>query len=114
MEDREAGQQRAVLAGIALAALAGLFSFPSGHSTNAAVAVGLAVFVLWPISRPQARIAELTVAIACAIVVGFSRVAGGVHWPSDVVGGLLLAVGVLCTAIAFRPSGSPPGDRGSP
>jgi undecaprenyl-diphosphatase len=90
------------------------FSFPSGHTTNAAVAAGLAVIVLWPISRPPTRAAVLAVAMAYAVSVGFSRAAGGVHWPSDVLGGLLLASGVLCMAIAVRPDDPPRGDGVSP
>jgi undecaprenyl-diphosphatase len=79
------------------------FSFPSGHTTNSAITAGLAVIVLWSWSRPPARVAVLVVSILYAAGVGFSRVAGGVHWPSDVPGGLLLAAGLLCVAMAIRP-----------
>jgi undecaprenyl-diphosphatase len=76
------------------------FSFPSGHAANSAIAAGLAVIVLWPMSRRLARAALLFTALAYALVVGLSRVAGGVHWPSDVVAGLLLAASVLLAASA--------------
>ena len=89
------------------------FSFPSGHTTNAAIAVGLAVIVLWSISRPLVRAAVVIVTTAYAGGVGFSRVAGAVHWPSDVLGGLLLAVGVLSAAMAVRPGRAEAGPQRS-
>jgi membrane-associated phospholipid phosphatase len=86
-------------------------SFPSGHTTNATIAVGLAVIVLWSISRPRVRAVVLVITIAYAGGVGFSRIAGGVHWPSDVLGGFLLAVGILSAAMAVRPGGAGAGQR---
>jgi membrane-associated phospholipid phosphatase len=76
------------------------FAFPSGHATNTTLAAALVVVVFWPRLRTAGRCALLAASAACAVAVGFSRVVGGVHWPSDVIGGLLLAGGLLCVVAA--------------
>jgi membrane-associated phospholipid phosphatase len=68
-------------------------SFPSGHT--AAVFTLAAVLVLWSRVRVSAKIAIMLL----ATLVGISRIAVGVHWPMDVLGGAvagwLAAVGAL-------------------
>lgn len=57
-------------------------SFPSGHSVTAAVFFGVLVY--------HSRWIELRMLwILLAILVGFSRIAVGVHWPVDVAFGLM-------------------------
>lgn len=68
-------------------------SFPSGHATQSAAFYGsamlLALIVLPTRGRAVRAIAvTLVVLLACAI--GFSRVYLGVHYPTDVAGGLVL------------------------
>jgi undecaprenyl-diphosphatase len=60
------------------------FSFPSGHATasmSVALAYGLALPVL---AGPL---------LILALLVGFSRVRLGVHYPSDVLAGQMIALG---------------------
>jgi undecaprenyl-diphosphatase len=85
-----------------------LASYPSGHTTNATLTVGLALLVGWPLLGRRGRIIAATAAAIYAFAVGFSRVAGGVHWPSDVVGGWLLGVGIVATVAGLRPERKSP------
>jgi membrane-associated phospholipid phosphatase len=61
-------------------------SFPSGHTT-AAASLGVALLLVAP---PAHRLAAALAAIAYTAVVGFSVVILGWHYPSDVLGGLLV------------------------
>ena len=72
---------------------AGWFSFPSGHATMAPLVFGLGVLI-WsaPWSRGL-RIALLLAAAVFSLLIALSRVYLGVHWPSDVLAGLLLGAG---------------------
>ena len=71
--------------------------FPSGHMTGAASFAVLAIYFAikerW--NRPT-RVALMAVVVAMAILVGTARVVLHAHWPSDVLGGLLL--GSSCAA----------------
>jgi len=79
---------------------AGWYSYPSGHSMLAPIIFGLGIIVWaapWP--SPALRRAALALAALLALGIGFSRVYVGVHYPSDVVGGLLL--GTAWSALAL-------------
>jgi undecaprenyl-diphosphatase len=66
-------------------------SFPSGHSTLAAATfLTLATVIASLEPRRSTKALTYVVAIALTIMVGFSRVYLGVHWPSDVLGGWFL------------------------
>ncbi len=80
-------------------ALDGL-SFPSGHVTNAAAATALLVLLLWPAAPGWRR--ALLVGCAAALVAGtmLDRVLLGAHYPSDVLGGLVLGLGMVAAAYA--------------
>lgn len=59
-------------------------SFPSGHTlamASFATATALVAGRLWP----TARVPSLVLALAWVLLVGFSRLVLGVHWPTDVV-----------------------------
>ena len=57
-------------------------SFPSGHTTTIFVLAGLCCLQRW-----DNRLKYF--ALIIAILVGLSRIACGVHWPVDVLGGIL-------------------------
>ncbi len=71
------------------------YAFPSGHTTLLATFTG----VLWSGHRKAALWVGAT-----TILVGISRIIVGVHWPIDILGGLLIGVtvGVLVYCIADR------------
>jgi undecaprenyl-diphosphatase len=72
---------------------AGWFSFPSGHATMAPLVFGLGVLI-WSAPWPRGtRVALLLLATLMSLLIAFSRVYLGVHWPTDVLGGLLLGTG---------------------
>lgn len=73
------------------------FSFPSGHS-SAAFAFFLVLGVLAGREQPaRLRLTWLIVACIPPLMIACSRVYLGVHWPTDIIGGALLA-STLCAA----------------
>ncbi|MCE7001075.1 phosphatase PAP2 family protein [Saccharothrix sp. S26] len=66
------------------------WSFPSGHTLGATVTYGVLLLVFASVRRARRAVTALVVAIV--LVVGFTRVALGVHYATDVLGGLLLGV----------------------
>jgi undecaprenyl-diphosphatase len=69
---------------------AGWYSFPSGHATLAPLVFGLGVLI-WAAPWPaRTRRALLVAAGLLSVLIGYSRVYLGNHWPSDAAGGLLL------------------------
>ena len=66
------------------------YSLPSGHATYAAMVVG----ALWPLMGRRGRLSLMLY----ATLVGWSRIAAGMHFPADVLAGWTL--GWSCTALA--------------
>jgi undecaprenyl-diphosphatase len=90
------------------------FGFPSSHAANVTAAtlfLGL-IYRRW----------MLYVGLALAGLVSLSRIYTGVHWPSDVLGGMVIGAGLAGLAyLAFKrlahkhlnaPAPSAPGGRG--
>ena len=72
-------------------------SFPSGHAANSAIVyLTIAVLLMRVERRPETKLYILFVAITITILIGMSRVALGVHWPSDVLGGWLFGTSWAC------------------
>lgn len=82
------------------------FSFPSGHVVRA---VALLAVIAWILAPPRLRF-RLAVAagVIGAVVMGYARVALGVHWPTDALGGALAGLawfGITTWAVAPRSPG---------
>lgn len=81
-------------------------SFPSGHTAAAVCLYGaIAIITVSTSRRTWLRAAAVLVAVLAPCCVGFARLYRGMHYPSDVAGGALLAVCWLVTAwlIVLRP-----------
>jgi undecaprenyl-diphosphatase len=75
----------------------GGYAFPSGHATAAAAMCCALAFYMGSGRSLKARVWIWTAAGAIAFIVGLTRVYLGVHWPTDVIGGL--ALGAFWTLI---------------
>jgi membrane-associated phospholipid phosphatase len=65
---------------------AGKYSFPSGHTSTA-----FATATALTLSTKKWYVAVPSYAYACAV--GYSRMRLGVHFPSDVLGGMIVGIG---------------------
>jgi undecaprenyl-diphosphatase len=94
------------------------FSFPSGHVTHAFVFYGFLFYLAPRLVITPARCVVLRVGLALLILLTIvSRLYLGVHWPSDVLGSLVLGSVLVALAVAWynrswRPHNNPT-DKGS-
>lgn len=70
-------------------------AFPSGHTQAATVGCGILVLVFLPTVTRRARLWLWAAAAGIIGLIGFSRIALGVHYLSDVIGGVLIGVAWL-------------------
>ncbi|MCG6498990.1 phosphatase PAP2 family protein [Kitasatospora sp. A2-31] len=70
-------------------------AYPSGHAMASAITCAALVGLFWSQLRRNGRIAACAVAASAVLSIGWTRIALGVHWPSDVLGGWLAAGVVL-------------------
>ena len=70
------------------------YSFPSGHAANAAAVATIVTLLVWPVLSPRARRVVLVGAAAYALLTAADRVFLGVHFPSDVLAGLIFGIGL--------------------
>ncbi|MGA5700565.1 phosphatase PAP2 family protein [Peterkaempfera bronchialis] len=83
------------------------FSFPSGHAMTAATCCTVLVLVLAPLVPRRWRPLLLAAAVVSVVGVGYTRVALGVHWVSDVAGGWLLGLAVVAATTAVFETWNP-------
>lgn len=78
--------------------------YPSGHTSGAVLVYG-AVLLAVPLTlrSPAARWAVRLTCLVLMLLIPWSRMRLGVHWPSDVAGGYLFGVGILAVLWALLP-----------
>lgn len=71
------------------------FAFPSGHATVVTVLYGLIAFLVSK-SKLQANYKKMiiTACVCIIILVGVSRIYLGVHWPTDILAGWAVGLGL--------------------
>ena len=83
-------------------------SFPSGHSFNAAVVyLSLGLTFASMAVRPGRRTLILGAAIAISVLIGITRIALGVHFPTDALAGLAGGAGWALLVFALWDRNSP-------
>ncbi len=93
-----------------LIAASGL-SYPSGHAAGAATLAGVLLVVLWPVVSRRWRPWLAGALVLGVLCVAWTRIALGVHYLSDVVGGMALGAAVVVLSMAaFGFEGSRPGE----
>ena len=70
------------------------YSFPSGHAFNTTVIATVMVFLLWPLMSTAGRRVAIALAVLASVAVGLDRIFLGVHFPSDVLAGWILGLGI--------------------
>jgi membrane-associated phospholipid phosphatase len=78
----------------------GGYSFPSGHSMNCLVSYGILIYLLLRYCENRRLAKLLSFGLGLLIIlIGFSRVYVGVHYPTDIIGGWSLGIAVLVAMI---------------
>jgi membrane-associated phospholipid phosphatase len=78
-------------------------SFPSGHAMSSTVVYGALLLVFLPALPRRARPPVVAATVALVLAICASRIALGVHFLSDVLGGLVLGLAwLLASVAAFR------------
>ena len=90
------------------------FAFPSGHATQSASLYAMLVVVLSTWMWPRRRVLLSLLAASIVAIVAVARIYLGVHWLTDVLGGLALGLGWFSVLMVFRAGASSPSVSGSP
>ncbi len=78
------------------------FSFPSGHSFISIAFYGLIFFFIFDFAKSRfVKILSIFIGFAIVILISFSRIYLGVHWPSDVFASLASGTVMITIIIIF-------------
>ena len=72
---------------------ASFYSFPSGHAMSATVVYSTVAYLASRLQRThKARVAVMATALVIILLIGISRLYLGVHYPSDVIAGMIIGL----------------------
>ncbi|WP_338748843.1 phosphatase PAP2 family protein [Janibacter alittae] len=87
----------------------GSWSYPSGHATNAALGAVLLITLVTTVRSAWVRWGATTLVVIGAVLTAADRVVLGVHYPGDVLSGLLLGTVLgLIGVWGLAPTAHPP------
>ncbi|MEC2070365.1 phosphatase PAP2 family protein [Alkalihalophilus marmarensis] len=78
------------------------YSYPSAHTMAAVSLYGMIIYLLWRHTPTiKARIILITFGVSMILMIAFSRIYLGVHYASDIIGGVLISSFWLLTLLAI-------------
>ena len=78
-------------------------SFPSGHAMSSTVVYGALLLIFLPVVPRARRPVAVVATVVLVLAIGFTRLALGVHYISDVLGGFALGLAwLLASTAAFE------------
>ncbi len=77
------------------------FGFPSGHAGASLTLTLLVLATLWRVLSVRGKILGVLIGVIFVLGVTVTRMAAGLHWPSDILGGWLMAVAYAIWTFPF-------------
>ena len=78
------------------------YSYPSGHAMGSMMFFSMLAYLIYKITHKKGiRIVSAFLACLIILIIGFSRIYLGVHYPSDVLGGFIAGFFVFITILLF-------------
>jgi undecaprenyl-diphosphatase len=78
-------------------------SFPSGHAMSSTIGYGTLLLAFMPLIPDRWRVRAFASYVVLVLLISASRLGLGVHYLSDVLGGIVLGAAWLCVSVAtFR------------
>lgn len=79
------------------------YSFPSGHALSGLVFYGLVIYYINLMMKNKKAVKSITAFLVVLIIlIGFSRVYLGVHYPTDVLAGFCIGIVLLFLFLLFK------------